>query len=97
MTFTREAVIGSAVGLHARPASRFVQEAQALGLPIEVAVPGRPPADARSLLSVLALGVAHGETVTLAVDAAPDDAERAAEALDRLTALLAAADDDPAA
>ena len=97
MTVTRESVIAAAVGLHARPASRFVQEVQALGLPVSISAPGRPAVDARSLLSVLTLGVAHGETVELAVDSAPEDAARAAAALDRLVELLAVDHDAPEA
>ena len=37
---TREVAIGSSVGLHARPASIFVQAATATGLPVTIAKAG---------------------------------------------------------
>jgi phosphocarrier protein len=81
---TRQVSIGSSVGLHARPASLFVQAATATGLPVTIAKEGGNPVDARSILMVMALGAKNGETVTLAADG--DGAE---EALDSLVALLA--------
>ncbi len=80
---TREAVIGSSVGLHARPANLFVQEVTKLGLPVTVQKEGRPPVDARSLLGIMTLGVKGGETVTLAAEG-----EGAEEALDQLVEFL---------
>jgi phosphocarrier protein len=81
---TREVSIASSVGLHARPASLFVQAATATGLPVTIAKEGGNPVDARSILMVMALGAKHGETVTLTAEG--DGAE---EALDSLVALLA--------
>ena len=49
---TREVAIGSSVGLHARPASIFVQAATATGLPVTIAKAGGNPVDARSILGV---------------------------------------------
>jgi phosphocarrier protein len=80
---TRQVSIASSVGLHARPASLFVQAATATGLPVTIAKEGGTPVDARSILMVMALGAKNGETVTLSADG-----EGADEALDTLVALL---------
>lgn len=61
----RTVVIGSLLGLHARPATLFVQAVNETGLPVKVSRPGHDPVDARSVLAVMAMGAAHGETVTL--------------------------------
>ena len=81
---SRHVSIASSVGLHARPASLFVQAATATGLPVTIAKEGGNPVDARSILMVMALGAKHGETVTITAEG--DGAE---EALDSLVALLA--------
>ena len=52
----RTVTIASSVGLHARPASIFVQAATATGLPVTIAKSGEAPVDARSILAVMALG-----------------------------------------
>jgi len=81
---TRHVAVASSVGLHARPASLFVQAATAAGLPITIAKEGGKPVDARSILMVMALGAKHGETVTLSAEGEGADA-----ALDSLVELLA--------
>ncbi len=81
---SREVAIASSVGLHARPASLFVQAATATGLPITISKPGGKPVDARSILMVMALGAKHGEVVTLSAEGEGADA-----ALDSLVELLA--------
>ncbi|MDR1851509.1 MAG: HPr family phosphocarrier protein [Propionibacteriaceae bacterium] len=80
---SRKVAIASSVGLHARPASLFVQAATATGLPVTVAKEGGSPVDARSILAVMALGVKHGETVELSAEGDGADA-----ALDTLVDLL---------
>jgi phosphocarrier protein len=60
-------VVGSKVGLHARPASLLVKAASNSGLAVTVAIPGQQPANAASLLAVLALGVKQGDTVEINV------------------------------
>ena len=80
---TRQVSIASSVGLHARPASLFVQAATATGLPVSIAKGGGNPVRARSILVVMALGAKHGETVTLAAEGEGADA-----ALDSLVELL---------
>lgn len=79
----RTVTIASSVGLHARPASLFVEAAGDTGLEIEIARPGEDPVDATSILGVMALGAKHGEEVVLSADG-----EGADKALDDLVALL---------
>jgi phosphocarrier protein len=73
---TATAVIASSVGLHARPAGLFVGlagEAVRQGVTVTIARPGEDPVNAASILSVLALGARHGDTVE--VTAEGDDAD----------------------
>jgi phosphocarrier protein HPr len=79
----RTVTVGSSVGLHARPATIFVQAAAKQPVKVTIAKPGKTPVDARSVLSVLGLDVRGGQEVILA--AVGDGAE---QALDDLTALL---------
>ncbi|MEZ0493593.1 HPr family phosphocarrier protein [Kineococcus sp. TBRC 1896] len=80
---TRTATVASRVGLHARPASLFVQAAAATGLPVTVAVGEGVPVDARSILMVMGLGAKHGDQVTLTAEGEGADA-----ALDSLVELV---------
>jgi phosphocarrier protein HPr len=75
----RRAVVGSKVGLHARPAARFVKAAARQPVKVTVAKAGADPVDAASILDVLALDVRGGEEVVLAAEG--DGAEQALEAL----------------
>jgi len=79
----RTVVIGSTVGLHARPAAIFVQAAAAQPVKVTIAKVGGKPVDARSILSVLALDARGGQEIVLAADG--DGAEAA---LDSLAGLL---------
>ena len=58
----RRVVVGSKVGLHARPAAMFVQAAAKQPVKVTIAKAGGDPVDARSILSVLALGAKTGPT-----------------------------------
>jgi phosphocarrier protein HPr len=80
----RTVTVGSASGLHARPAKLFVEAATRQPVPVRISVDGKKPASARSLLSVLALGVEHGTEVTIEAEGA-----EAEQALEELAALLA--------
>jgi len=80
----RTAIVGSAVGLHARPAALFVQAAAAQDVPVGIAKPGGEPVSARSILSVLSLEAHGGDTVVLSAEGEGADA-----VLDELAALLA--------
>jgi phosphotransferase system HPr (HPr) family protein len=79
----RTTSIASAVGLHARPAALFSQAAAKSGHTVSLTTKGKT-IDARSILSILSLAVAHGDEVTIDVEG--DDAERVA---DELLELLA--------
>ena len=64
---TRDAVVGASVGLHARPASTFVQAVASTGAHVLLTF-GEKTVNAASILGVLSLGVPHRATVTLASD-----------------------------
>ena len=81
----RRVVVGSKVGLHARPAALFVQAAAKQPVKVTIAKDGRDPVDARSILAVLALDVRGGEEVVLATA----EAEGAEAALDELATVVA--------
>ena len=87
----RTVVIPEGVGLHARPASRFVEAATAAPVAVTIAKEdgGADGVDAKSILSVLGLDVRGGERVLLRVDG-PDGERIAAE----LAAVLEAGDGD---
>jgi phosphocarrier protein HPr len=68
------------VDLHARPAATFVRAAMGFSSEIWVAVDERE-ADAKSLLSILALGARRGTSLRLRAEG--DDAVAAIDALSR--------------
>ncbi len=75
---TREVTIKNSVGLHARPATFFIQKANSFKSTIYVEREDRR-VNAKSLLGVLSLGVVKGMEITLVADG-PDE-EEAVEAL----------------
>ncbi|GAA0472308.1 phosphotransferase [Actinoplanes capillaceus] len=81
---TRTVTIGSASGLHARPAKIFVEAAAKAPVKVTIRSGDRKPVPAKSMLSVLALGAKQGTEVIL--EAEGDGAD---ETLDSLAALLA--------
>ncbi|MER7009533.1 HPr family phosphocarrier protein [Dactylosporangium sp. NPDC000555] len=81
----RTVVVGSASGLHARPAALFVAAAAKQTVPVTIRTEtSKKPVPARSMLGVLSLGAKWGTPVTL--EASGDGA---AAALDELAELLA--------
>lgn len=72
--------VGSAVGLHARPAAIIADAATALGVPVTLAA-GGDPVDAGSALTIMTLGAEKGASVTVESD---DQA-----AVDQIAALVA--------
>ena len=80
---SRTVRIGSAHGLHARPAKLFAQAAKDAGIPITVSKGAGNPINAASILGVIALGVEQGDYVTLTADG-----EGADSVLDTLAELL---------
>ncbi len=89
MMAERQVIVGSSVGLHARPASLFVQAAAKTAVPVLIAKQGGEPVDARSILSVIGLDARGGETVVLSAEGADADA-----VLDDLAAIVAADHDE---
>lgn len=75
----------SDVALHARPAAEFVRTAMTFDAEVFVGV-GDREVDAKSLLSVLALGARAGTTLRLRADG--EDADRAVARLADLVAGL---------
>jgi len=78
--------IQNEVGLHARPAALFVQTSAKFKSKIKVrnATRGTPFVDAKSILSVLGLGVAKGHTIE--VTAEGEDEQVALETIAQLIA-----------
>lgn len=81
-TVTRTVTINDPVGLHARPASEFVQKVNESKTTVTIGKQGGEPVDATSILSVLSLGIAQGDIVELVVDG--DNAEAVADDLKHL-------------
>ena len=77
---SRTVSVGSAVGLHARPAAVVAAAAQRVAGAVRIGRPGEQPVDARSALLLMTLGVGCGDTVVVTGD---DQA-----AVDAITALL---------
>ncbi len=73
-TVTRSVTITDPVGLHARPASEFVQKVNESQTSVTIAKQGAASVDASSILSVLSLGIAKGDVVELTVDGENADA-----------------------
>lgn len=85
----REVEIVPEAGLHARPASQFVQTANQHDATVEIGVAdGEKLVPANSMLAVTGLGAKHGDTVRLVAEG--DDAEAA---LDALEAVLSTPED----
>ena len=70
---SREVVVKSSVGLHARPAMFFIQKANSYASSIWIQKDDRR-ISAKSLLGVLSMGITGGMTITLIADG-PDEAE----------------------
>ena len=79
---SREVKITNAIGLHARPATFFVQKANCYRSAIKVEKDDRS-VSAKSLLGVLSLGIAKGMTIILCADG-PDEND----ALEGLVTLI---------
>ena len=65
---TKSAVVGSAVGLHARPAALIAEAAGDLDSEVLIGVPGGEPVDASSALMIMTLGAGKGDTVEVSGD-----------------------------
>lgn len=76
--YMKEAVVNNQVGLHARPATFFIQKANEFKCSIWVEKDERR-VNAKSLLGVLSLGIVKGTAINLIADGA--DEKEAVEAL----------------
>ena len=79
---TRDVTITNSIGLHARPATFFIQKANGYKSSIWVEKDDRK-VNAKSLLGVLSLGIAQGMSIRLIADGTDE-----AEALDGLQELV---------
>ena len=80
---SKEVVINNQVGLHARPATFFIQKANEFKCSIWVEKEERR-VNAKSLLGVLSLGIVKGTTINIIADGADED-----EAIETLATLVA--------
>ena len=85
---SRNVMIKNSVGLHARPATFFIQKANSFKSSIWVEKENCR-VNAKSLLGVLSLGITKGSVITLIADGADE-----AAAIDGLTALVETGFDD---
>jgi phosphocarrier protein len=69
---TMSFVVGSAVGLHARPAAIISEAAGELDSDVMIGIPGDEPVDAASALMIMTLGAAKGDTVEVSGDVEAD-------------------------
>lgn len=76
--YMKEAVVNNQVGLHARPATFFIQKANEFKSSIWVEKDERR-VNAKSLLGVLSLGIVKGTSINLIADGS--DEKEAVEAL----------------
>ncbi|WP_263120940.1 HPr family phosphocarrier protein [Cellulomonas sp. RIT-PI-Y] len=79
---TRTVTVGSASGLHARPATLVAKAAAAAPGTVLIGRPGTAGTDASSILMLMALGIGSGEQVELSSDDQPS--------LDAVAELVAA-------
>ena len=79
---TREVTINNQVGLHARPATFFIQKANEFKSSIWIEKDDRR-VNAKSLLGVLSLGIVKGTSINIIADGADE-----AEAIKTLSELI---------
>ena len=70
---SKEIIVQNQVGLHARPATFFIQKANEFSSEIWISKDERR-VNAKSLLGVLSLGVTRGMRITLIADGADEEA-----------------------
>ncbi len=80
--YSQEAVVNNQVGLHARPATFFIQKANEFKCAIWVEREERK-VNAKSLLGVLSLGIVKGTAINLIADGSDEK-----EAVDALVGLI---------
>ena len=80
--YTREITVKNEVGLHARPATYFIQKANEFKSSIWIEKDDRR-VNAKSLLGVLSLGIVKGTSINIIADGADE-----AEAIKTLSELI---------
>ena len=80
--YDKEVLVENQVGLHARPATFFIQKANEFNSSIWVEKEERR-VNAKSLLGVLSLGIVGGTNIRIIADGADDE-----EAVESLVALI---------
>lgn len=80
--FVKEVVVQNQVGIHARPATFFIQKANEYKSSIWVEKDERK-VNAKSLLGVLSLGITKGLTITIIAEGSDEE-----EAVNELVALV---------
>jgi phosphocarrier protein len=70
--------IKNKTGIHARPASVFVQEASKFKSKVQIAAKGKK-VDAKSILMIMSMGLSNGTEITISADG--PDADDAVKAL----------------
>ncbi|MBM7506832.1 HPr family phosphocarrier protein [Nocardioides salarius] len=65
---SKTVIVGSAVGLHARPAATISEAAADLDTEVYLAVDGEEPVEASSALLIMTLGAGKGDQVTVSGD-----------------------------
>ena len=78
----KEVTITNNIGLHARPATFFIQKANTFKSSIWIEKEDRK-VNAKSLLGVLSLGIAQGMSITIVADGSDENS-----AVDGLSALI---------
>ena len=80
MTTAHEIVVRNTVGLHARPAAQFVKTANQFKSKVSVENLSKdtPPANAKSILSVLSIAVQMNDRIRLTIEGSDEAAALAA-------------------
>jgi phosphocarrier protein len=65
---TKTVTVGSAIGLHARPAAIIAEAVVNAGVPVTLAMDGGEPVDAGSALMIMTLGAEKGAQVIVDSD-----------------------------
>ena len=65
---SKTVTVGSAIGLHARPAAIIAEAVVNAGVPVTLSMDGGDPVDAGSALMIMTLGAANGAQVTVESD-----------------------------
>lgn len=65
---SKTVTVGSAIGLHARPAAIIAEAVLNAGVPVTLSMDGGEPVDAGSALMIMTLGAAKGAQVTVDSD-----------------------------